>query len=146
MTVRLTLSAALACLLLVATAGSASGSAFYNESESRKPNPMSLTFTCGAFCTNHWFIPVGGTAARPGKGGHFGLFDSDSFTGQPGYVCEQDHDHPAVQDHGWAELHYRNGTYQWDLYGEDQNPVSGSPFAFKWTKGSGCGTPVGLAE
>ncbi len=131
MTRRFLMVAAATVVIPTVSAGQAMGSAFYNDSESGKPNPASVHLSCGFACANTWAIKVGDNAARPGKGGHFLLYNVGDFTGQGNLACDLGTGHPAVQDRGWASLHYRGG-YEWELYGDNQRQVSGSPFAIKF--------------
>jgi hypothetical protein len=129
---RLSLVAVLAVVACGVSAEPAAASAFYNESESGQPNPAQLDFSCGIFCHNSWNISVGDSASRPGEGGSFLLDNGGGFTGQSSEACDTGGGHPDVQDHGWAELHYLGGAYQWRMYGSDQSPISGSPFALQF--------------
>lgn len=117
----------------------ASASAIYNDSESGKPNPVHIYFSCGTFCSNHFKVVVGGSASRPGKSGTFvddEQADASDWTGQGDNTCM--FDQHSLEDHGWASLEYQSGEYAWAIYGSDQNSVSGSPFALHFKS---CGSP-----
>jgi hypothetical protein len=124
--------ALLVALGCAAGAGQAGASAFYNQSESGQPNPAQVYLDCGLFCNNDFSIPVGQGAARPGTGGSFWLGNIGGFTGQPSAACDLGTGHPDVQDHGWAELHYLNARYEWQMWGTNEQPISGSPFAVQF--------------
>lgn len=124
--------ALIVALICAAGASSAQGSAFYNKSESGQPATADVYLYCGIFCDNNFSIPVGQGAARPGKGGTFLLRNVGGFTGQGGSACDLGTGHPEVQDHGWAELHYLNSAYEWQMWGTNEQPISGSPFAVRF--------------
>jgi hypothetical protein len=126
---RLAIGLVLAVLPL-AFAGQASGSAFYNQTGSDGPNPAKVYFSCGTFCNNNFSIPSGGGASRPGKAGSFYLTNQGGFTGQGQEACQLNSE--SVQDHGWGVIQYQSGTYEWAVYGNDQDAVSGSPFPVKF--------------
>jgi hypothetical protein len=127
---RLAVSLSVSVLLGLAFASAASGSAFYNQSSSGEPNPAELNFSCGVFCNNNFELEPGQSASRPGKGGTFYLTNDGGFTGQAAHACELDS--RTVQDHGWGVLEYTNSSYEWDVYGDNQQPVSGSPFGLRF--------------
>ena len=112
---RTALTTLLACLLVSAFSAAALGSAFYNQSNTGKPNPAELWFSCGVFCGNHFSIAPGDSAARPGKGGKFYLVNHGGFSGKPSSACSLDE--RSVQKHGRAVLKYSSNRYHWALYG-----------------------------
>ena len=127
---RLLVLTGIAAALLGATASTAGASAFYNEVESGQPDPAVVAFSCGVFCNNSFKIAPGGNASRPGKGGSFTLSGAIGFTGQPAKACELDvHD---VEDHGWGQLGDPGDTYQWSVFDDGGEQVSGSPFPVKF--------------
>jgi hypothetical protein len=120
---RLLLGLIAAGILLCGFASSAAGMQIYHTASA--PNPAEVHFACGATCWNDFEIQPGSSVARGRTGGHFWLTNVGGFTGQDNKACELGTH--SLSTIGWAELHY-NGGYNWLIYGNDGNPVSGSPF------------------
>jgi hypothetical protein len=108
-----------------AFAPSAAGSAFYNDTGSDGPNIADLYFVCGSTCHNEFSIKAGDSMSRPKQAGHFWLLNVGGFKGKDGSACQLNTN--SVSSSGWGSLHY-DGGYNWAIYGNDQDPVSGSPF------------------